>query len=96
MPLPAECGGDAAAPGGRRRSESRVSPIDLPALLAHPVCAGYGWGPGPWILVFPFLWLLLIGFLVLGFARRRAWGYQPPWAGRPYGSAPDPVSVLAE
>jgi putative membrane protein len=73
-----------------------VSPVNLTALLSHPVCAGWGWGPGPWILIFPFLWFLLIGFLVFGFARRRAYGYGPPWAGRQYGAAPDPVSVLAD
>jgi putative membrane protein len=65
---------------------------DLSGLVAHAGCAG--WGPGPWLLVFPLFWLLLIGFLVFAFARRRAWG-PPAWSGRPY-AAPDPMSVLAE
>ena len=32
---------------------------------------GHAWGPGPWFLLFPFLWLVVIVALVSIFGRRR-------------------------
>lgn len=32
---------------------------------------GYGWGPGPWVVVFPLLWIAVIVGLVFLFRRRR-------------------------
>ncbi|HEY3000587.1 MAG TPA: SHOCT domain-containing protein [Acidimicrobiales bacterium] len=54
-------------------------------LLAHT--DGWGYGPGPWFLIFPFLWFGLIAFVLWRF-RRGAWG---AWRGHQSGR-----SVLAE
>jgi len=48
---------------------------------------GWGYGPGPWLLIFPLLWITLIGFLIWRFRR---WG-GPPWRQSSTGR-----SVLAE
>jgi putative membrane protein len=45
-------------------------------LLADTVV--YRWGPGPWFLIFPLLWLGLIALLVLRFRRGGGCG----WRGR--------------
>ncbi|MDY0813210.1 SHOCT domain-containing protein [Kitasatospora purpeofusca] len=61
------------------------------ALLADAYCRD-GWGPwnggggpGPWFLLFPLFWLIVLVtvftvFRRRGFARRGPWG--PPWAGQ--------------
>jgi putative membrane protein len=38
------------------------------------VWCGYGWGGGPWFLLFPLFWLAVIVGLVFLFRRRR-WGH---------------------
>ena len=38
----------------------------LVAELAH------GWGPGPWLLVFPLFWVAVVALIVLLFRRRCA------------------------
>jgi putative membrane protein len=35
--------------------------------------SGHMWGPGPWFLLFPFLWLVVIVALVRFFGRRHRW-----------------------
>ncbi|MFJ4094944.1 SHOCT domain-containing protein [Kitasatospora sp. NPDC089913] len=63
------------------------------ALLADAYCReGWGpWnggGPGPWFLLFPLFWLIVLVtvftvFRRRGFGRRGPWG--PPWAGGQWG-----------
>lgn len=45
-----------------------------------------GWGPGPWLLVFPLFWLTLVGLVIWRFRRGG-----PPWRHHEAGR-----SVLAE
>ena len=42
--------------------------------LASHYHDGWGWGPGPWVLVFPLFWFTLIGFVIWRFRRGG-----PPW-----------------
>ena len=44
------------------------------------VWCGYGWGAGPWFLVFPLLWLAVIVGLVFVF-RRSGWRHPPTGSG---------------
>ncbi|CAN5362248.1 hypothetical protein BH20ACT24_BH20ACT24_21630 [soil metagenome] len=37
--------------------------------------SGYGWGPGPWFLVFPLFWFAVIVGLAFWFRRRRDHGH---------------------
>ncbi|MED7951259.1 MULTISPECIES: SHOCT domain-containing protein [unclassified Streptomyces] len=64
-------------------------------LLADTVCregwGPWGGGPGPWFLIFPLFWLLVLVVVVTtlrrrGGAGRGPWG--PPWAGGPWGGGP--------
>ncbi|MER7708251.1 SHOCT domain-containing protein [Kitasatospora sp. NPDC097605] len=59
------------------------------ALLADTICRD-GWGPwnggpGPWFLLFPLFWLLVL-ITLFTVLRRRGWGrrgpWGPPWAGQ--------------
>lgn len=67
--------------------------------LAHPVAYG-GWWPGPWFLLVPLFWfLVVVGFVVFFATRRRRWaaaGRGPcgPWPGMVGRSSA--TSVLAE
>ncbi|MFF2660898.1 SHOCT domain-containing protein [Kitasatospora sp. NPDC058032] len=69
------------------------------ALLADTICRD-GWGPwngggpGPWFLLFPLFWLLVL-ITLFTVLRRRGWGrrgpWGPPWAGQwggPWGGGP--------
>ena len=68
------------------------------ALPAHP--GYYGWGPGPWFLLFPLFWLLAFVTIVLVVSRRRrAWGAGGPWQGHagPWGAGGRSArAILAE
>ncbi|MEV6972741.1 SHOCT domain-containing protein [Kitasatospora sp. NPDC093806] len=86
------------------------------ALLADTICRD-GWGPwggggpGPWFLLFPLFWLLVLVVVLTalrrrGWARRGPWGppwaagrWGGPWAGGPAGpwnGGPDgPLAALA-
>jgi putative membrane protein len=46
------------------------------SILADHWHGGWGYGPGPWFLLVPLLWLSLVAFLVWRFRR---WG--APWRG---------------
>lgn len=70
--------------------------------LAHPVTYGGGW-PGPWFLLFPLFWFLVVVGLIVFFATRRRrwaatgrgpWGPTGPWSG-PVGRSAA-TAVLAE
>ena len=74
--------------------------------LAHPVAYG-GWWPGPWFLLFPLFWfLVVVGFIVFFATRRRRWaatgrgpwGPSGPWSGPWTGSVgrSPATAVLAE
>ena len=41
----------------------------LTSIIATHGHDGWGYGPGPWFLIFPLLWIALIGFLVWRFRR---------------------------
>ncbi|WP_426592919.1 SHOCT domain-containing protein [Cellulomonas sp. McL0617] len=68
----------------------------LAALAAHPVGCGWGWGFGPWFLIFPLFWLGIIAlFLTIGSRRRRAyWAEGGGWG--PHGGSQGARAVLAE
>ncbi len=53
----------------------------LTSIIATHGHDGWGYGPGPWFLIFPLLWIAVIGFLVWRFRR---WGgpWRPQSAGR--------------
>ena len=73
----------------------------LATALAHPVAYGWWW-PGPWFLLIPLFWfLVVVGFIVFFATRRLRWaaagyGYGPcgPWS-RAAGRS-SATSVLAE
>jgi putative membrane protein len=46
-------------------------------LIAHHGYGGWGYGPGPWFLLFPLFWIGVLAFVLWRF--RRAGG--PPWGG---------------
>lgn len=50
----------------------------VPAVAAHPVWAGGGFGW--WFLVIPFFWIVVIGLFFV-FVGRRMRRQGPPWAG---------------
>ncbi|MEV6106354.1 SHOCT domain-containing protein [Streptomyces sp. NPDC051940] len=59
-------------------------------ILAHPWHDG---GPGPWILLFPLIWALVIaGFFFL--MRRTVWRGRGPWQRRQGYGEQSPLSVL--
>lgn len=49
--------------------ESDPTDVEVRTVLA--AWCGYGWGAGPWFLVFPLFWLALVVGLVFLFRRRR-------------------------
>ena len=59
----------------------------LTSIIATHEHYGWGYGPGPWLLIFPLLWITLIAFVIWRFRR---WG-GPPWRQESSGR-----SVLAE
>ncbi|MCQ9164849.1 MULTISPECIES: SHOCT domain-containing protein [unclassified Arthrobacter] len=55
-----------------------IAALSTPAALAaHAMNHGWGWGAGPWFLLFPLFWLVVIVLAIIFIPRRlrrsRAW-----------------------
>jgi putative membrane protein len=59
----------------------------LTSILASHWHDGWGYGPGPWLLIFPLFWIALVAFVVWRFRR---------WGGGPWQGPRSAESVLAE
>jgi putative membrane protein len=46
-----------------------IAALSTPAALAAQAM-GHGWGPGPWFLIFPLFWLVVIGLFIFFVPRR--------------------------
>ncbi|GAA1991290.1 SHOCT domain-containing protein [Kitasatospora viridis] len=54
-------------------------------LLADDTWRWHGGGWTPWFLFFPFLWLVLLGVVLVAVRRGRGRRFGPPWQGGPGG-----------